>query len=194
MKGFSKPPTTHYPRPFQLALPQHLSHICDHGRSRFDVNLDYMRDFMQIYKRSGFFGISHIKQYTHDEGLNDIRWLDESLYKFLHDFKADRVLSASTVLLVLSDHGQRYAKNRKSVQGLLDERNPFYSVYLPELFRQRYPEEYKSLEGNVDRVIAPMDIHATLLDLIQLEKTHTDNKRTRRKVSFSFWSFKYNEH
>lgn len=188
MKGFSKPPTTHYARPFQLALPKDPRRTCDHGRTMFDVNLDYTRDFMHIYKRSGFFGFSHIKQYTHDEGLNDIGWLDNSLYKFLKDFKQDPVLSSSTVLILLSDHGQRYAKDRKSVQGLLDERNPFYSVYLPELFQKRYPDEYMSLRANADRVIAPMDIHATLLDLIELEKDQIDNnskKRFKRKVNFA---------
>ena len=84
MKGFSSPPTTHYTRPIQLAItPQQL---CNHGVSSFDFNLEYALDFMNVYNNSGFFGFMHIKQYTHNQGLNDIRWLDDSLYRFYENF------------------------------------------------------------------------------------------------------------
>ena len=70
---------------------------------------------------------------------------------------------------MFSDHGPRYSSERKSVKGLLHERNPFFSFYLPDLFKQRYPDAVINLEDNLNTVIAPMDVHATLVDFIDLE-------------------------
>ncbi len=154
-------------RPFQLAKKQ--SNICEYGRSSIQLNIDYLEDFMQNYKSTGFFSFSHIKQYTHNEGLNDITWLDDPLFNFLNRFNSDQSLSESTILFLFSDHGPRYTKLRKSIKGLLHERNPFFSIYIPRLFQKRYPNEYASLQRNLDTVVAPMDIYATLINLISLE-------------------------
>ncbi len=179
MKGFSKPPTTHYMRPLQLVS---TTNLCNHGVSTFKFNLDYAIDFMKIYQDTGFFGFMHIKEYTHNEGKNDIRWLDETLYNFYNDFKASP-LSSNTILVVFSDHGPRYSSSRKSVLGLLHERNPFFSIYLPSLFKTRYPAETLNLRNNMDVISAPMDIHATLLDFIELELNSEKIKDPNNEVS-----------
>ena len=167
MKGFKYKPTTHYMRQFQIAKERNS--VCHYGRTSFKINLDYGEDFMRIYKRDGFFGFNHIKQYTHDENKNNIAWLDDILLEFLKRFKVDESISSNTILFLFSDHGPRYSSIRKSMKGLLNERNPFFSVYIPDLFKKRYPSEYKNLKDNLNKVIAPMDIHASLLNLINLE-------------------------
>ena len=78
-------------------------------------------------------------------------------------FNEDKSLSDTTILFMFSDHGPRYTKLRKSIKGLLHERNPFFSIYIPKLFKQRYPNEFVSLKRNLDTVLAPMDIYATLI-------------------------------
>ena len=118
---------------------------------------------MRHYKETGFFSFSHIKQYTHDDGVNDITWLDNAFLDFLRRFNEDKSLSDTTILFMFSDHGPRYTKLRKSIKGLLHERNPFFSIYIPKLFKQRYPNEFVSLKRNLDTVLAPMDIYATLI-------------------------------
>lgn len=179
MIGFSEPPTTHYPRPFQLAKSD--KNICEYGRTSIQVNLDYIEDFMHKYNDLGFFSFSHIKQYTHNEGLNDITWLDSTFLQFLKNFHEDKTISQDTILFMFSDHGPRYSKFRKSIKGLLHERNPFFSIYVPPLFKERYPNEYASLQDNTNKVLAPMDIHATLLNLIDLE-TGTVRPKSSEKV------------
>ena len=82
-------------RPIQLAIPDQL---CNHGVSTFQFNLDYALDFMNVYKDSGFFGLMHIKQYTHNQGLNDIRWLDDSLHQFYETFKVNFFLDDFNLL------------------------------------------------------------------------------------------------
>ena len=178
MKGFSEEPTTHYTRPFQMARNE--LDICDHGKTTFDMNLDYSRDFMRIYKKYGFFHFMHHKLYTHDQGQRDIRWIDDSFLNFFKEFNSDESLAQNTILVVYSDHGQRYSDKRSSIQGLLEERNPFFSVYIPELFKERYPSEYANFQSNQNVVLAPMDIHATLLDLIDLETVNENQDKVNK--------------
>jgi phosphoglycerol transferase MdoB-like AlkP superfamily enzyme len=155
--------------------------ICDHGVTTLDLNLEYANDFMRLYKETGFFAMNHLKVYTHNDDLNNIRWLDNSLLKFFQSFKADTDLSSSTILIIFSDHGQRFAATRKKIQGLLEERNPFFSIFLPRLFRERYPVEYNNVKRNAEnKLIAPMDIHATFMDLIDLQRGVSN----QGKVSF----------
>ena len=179
MVGFSKPPTTHYPRPLQIA--RNAQEVCEYGRTSIQVNIDYIEDFMRNYKERGFFSFSHIKLYTHDEGKNDVTWLDDPFLRFLTNFYEDPSISQNTILIMFSDHGPRYSKLRKSIKGLLHERNPFFSVYIPPLFKERYPNEYASYSENVNKLVAPMDIHATLLNLIGLEKGTLKPKGTEKE-------------
>ena len=193
-KGFSKPPTTHYSRPFHLAyFADRLdNYTCEYGRSMFQVNMDYVDDFLHTYKDTGFFGISHISMYTHNEQLNDIRNLDDSLFEYFQKFHNDRTVSDNTVLFVYSDHGPRYPKERKAIKGLLNERNPFFSVYIPPLFKQRYPNEYKSITENTNKLVTAIDIHTTLMNILDLEtgqvKPRSAEKVYEKKRALSLFS------
>ena len=142
---------------------------CLNGRTSLSVNLDYANDFMRTYKSTGFFGLMFIADYSHasSDHLNQI---DTDLYDFLFEFAKNEAISNSTILILFSDHGPRFTENRKSMKGLLEERNPFYSIYLPSLFRQRYVREFEMFHKNADKLITPMDIHRTLSDLISMEK------------------------
>lgn len=71
---------------------------------------------------------------------------------------------------MFSDHGPRFSHVRKSIKGLIQERNAFFSIYLPPLFKSRYPNEYENLKENTNKLATPMDIHATLMNLLKLEK------------------------
>lgn len=181
MKGFSSPPTTHYIRPLQMIIPMQ---ICDHGITQFKFNLDYAVDFMNMYKEVGFFGFMHIKQYTHNQGANDIRWLDNEMMNFYKNFNENKLISSNTILVMFSDHGPRYTALRKSIKGLLQERNPFFSLYLPKLFVERYPNAVRNLKENLDTVSTPMDIHETLMDFIRLETDDQTVKNPMAEVNY----------
>jgi hypothetical protein len=183
MTGFSKPPTTHYSRPLHLAYyaEKRNKFYCHYGRSFLRYNLDYYEDFLHTYKDTGFFGMSHFNHYTHDEDFNDITWQDNDLFDFFQKFYNDRTVSDNTVLFVYSDHGPRYDKKRRSLKGLLNLRNPFFSVYIPPLFKQRYPNEYKSLTENTNKPVNAFDFHQTLWNIIDLETGHV-KPRSAEKV------------
>jgi hypothetical protein len=174
MRGFKRPPTTHYGRPFQLARKN--DGYCYNGKSIFNVDLEYAEDFMRIYKNVGFFGMMHLNAYTHDENLNHITWLDDILLEYYKRFYQDKSISSNTILIIYSDHGPRFSKDRKSIKGLLNERNPFFAVYLPELFKQKYPIQTENLKNNINKIITPMDIHRSLINLIELESKHINTE------------------
>ena len=191
MKGMSKPPTDHYPRPYYTALrkldAQSQNGYCAGGRTDLQFVLDYSKDFMQTYKKSGFFGFEFLAQYSHDSSKH-ISWMDDELVKFLEEFKADESISSNTILVLFGDHGPRFSKLRKSIKGLIQQRNAFFSVYLPPLFKSRYPNEYENLKANNDKLATPMDIHATLMNLINLEKGSNEKSSSIEKRDKSLFS------
>lgn len=67
------------------------------------------------------------------------------------------------------------------MKGLLHERNPFVSIRLPELFKTRYRKEYNNLIKNANKLATPLDIHATLTHLIDLE-TKPPSQRDNSQV------------
>lgn len=101
MKGMSEPATDHYPRPFYSALKDINDdgryNYCTSGRTNIQFVLDYTRDFMQIYKKSGFFALEFLATYSH-ESSETISYMDDELVKFLGEFKADESLSSNTIL------------------------------------------------------------------------------------------------
>ncbi len=168
----SKPPTTHYMRPYHLALAgesmfSESSKLCQHGRKQINVMLDYVFDFMLKYKRRGFMGLSFMSEYTHDPNSKR-EWVDDILVEYLEKFITSG-LSKNTILIMFSDHGPRFSDVRASIRGLLEERNPFLSVFMPDLFKTRYPVEYDALTHNKDFLTSPFDVHATLADLLNME-------------------------
>ncbi|CAF0882063.1 unnamed protein product [Brachionus calyciflorus] len=172
LAGMRKQPTDHYTRPFHISIQSipNKKH-CMAGRRNIRVNLEYGENFMSAYKEHGFFGFLFLNEYSHDS-TNILGMVDEDLLKFLEFFYNDKDLMENTILILMSDHGPRFNENRKSVKGLLKERNPFFSMYIPELFKKKYPESYANFDDNTNKLLVPMDIHRTLIDLISLEKNN----------------------
>jgi hypothetical protein len=79
------------------------------------------------------------------------------------------------------------------MKGLLQERNPFLSIYLPKLFKERYLSEYIEFKKNSHKLITPMDLHKTLFNLIDLETNSKKNDKHQRSLSL-FSSIPNQEH
>ena len=56
------------------------------------------------------------------------------------------------------------------MKGLLEERNPFFSIYLPKQFQTRFSEQYKNFKSNLNTLVTPFDIHETMVDLLEMLK------------------------
>lgn len=170
MKGMRNPPTTHYLRPFEIAVDKlglKDGNLCLGGRTHLGAHLQYIEDFMNVYEKHGFFGVMFLGEYSHDSHKH-LQWIDEILYNYLVEFSKSR-FAENTALIFFADHGARFGKMRSTMRGLLRERNPFFSVRLPPLFERRYPEQAAALLSNRNKLTTPMDIYSTLLHMIRLE-------------------------
>ncbi|CAF0955093.1 unnamed protein product [Brachionus calyciflorus] len=190
--GMSKPPTDHYMRPYQLStLKINNKPFCIGGRTHARANIEYGEDFIKRYRNTGFFGTLFISEYSHND-LNTIKYIDEDLLKFLEFFHRDIKLREKTILFVMSDHGPRFQETRRSTVGSLKERNPFLSIHIPEIFKKKYPLEFKNLEENSKRILSPFDVHRTLIDIISLEKTGKLSERNDGRAKSLFSSISKN--
>ena len=155
---------------------------CINEKTVFQLNTDYLKDFMNTYSESGFFGMLHLNQYSHNS-LEHISWIDNDLLDFLKEFNSNLKLKQNTILILYSDHGPRFTANRKSIKGLLEERNPMFSFYIPKLIKEKYPKYYKNIKKNINRLTTPMDIYNTLNNMIYLQKNTYKPYRDNRSLN-----------
>lgn len=171
LNGFDKQPTDHYMRTYYQAIENELSNsekLCVGSRPRHQVMLDYTKDFIQKYNSTNpSFIFSFHAELSHDS-INLIGVADEDVTAWLKSLKSSGLLE-NTVLIMMSDHGNRFAEIRDTLQGKLEERLPFFSFVFPDSFKRRFPAQYRNFQTNVDRLTTPFDVHETLDDLLHLQ-------------------------
>ncbi|CAF0984663.1 unnamed protein product [Brachionus calyciflorus] len=181
--GMRKAPVDHYARPYQISAFAKQKYDCLGGQTHARANFEYGESFADAYKNKGFFGAFFLANYSH-QMTETLQYVEKDLLQFLEFFNNDETLKKNTMLLVMSDHGPRFIHSRKTLTGLLKERNPLLSIYMPELFRQRYPNEYINFLDNTNKLLTPMDVHRTWLDLISLQKNgNLSTKNDNRSIS-----------
>ena len=105
--------------------------------------------------------------------LNTARYAERPLLQFLKRRK--KKLLKNTVLAIFGNHGWRGNGFRDTSQGKLEERLPFLSVTMPTVFREKYPEQFQNMVSNSQLLTSPLDIHATLKDLLRFSKKSGTN-------------------
>ncbi|KAL5005097.1 hypothetical protein ScPMuIL_018553 [Solemya velum] len=174
LKGFNAIPTDHYMRPFWQAvwgsmLRERSEGLCTGDTPHHKYLLDYTRDFFIKYRNVSKFSLTFSTELTHD--TNDpAEYCDEDLVDFLKFLKEHQFLD-NTVLITMADHGSRYNKVRRTVQGKLEERLPFMSLVFPKWFHEEYPHLIRNLYNNIAKITTPFDIHETLLDILNISRT-----------------------
>ncbi len=177
MKGFSNQTCHHYYKHYQMALWDKIKKkisgfrsfddLCIGARKRHAIQLDLMLKFKREY--NGLFNsiaIMHYVENSHDR-IERLDWVDNDLYKFLSTGFNEGLFN-NTAIFLFSDHGSRFTDKRLAKNRYLEERLPFISVYLPQHYREIYPDKYNNLKINSNRLTSPFDIHATVRDLTDL--------------------------
>ncbi|GBM49216.1 hypothetical protein AVEN_158189-1 [Araneus ventricosus] len=167
LKGFKEQPTDHSMRTFFLKLNKVMGNhpkLCLGNKPRHTLMLDWIRQFYEVYSDLPKFAFCFNSELSHDD-YNYIGYADKDMENFLKYLNDSGILE-NTLLIVMSDHGHRFAPIRASQQGKQEERLPFFSFVLPPSMQEKYPLFVENLKKNQNRLSTPFDIHATFLTLL----------------------------
>lgn len=183
LRGMSNKTAHHYMRSYQLSLWSRVSgayfskkdDFCIGSIKRHKKALNLIDEFISMYenKSKNHIAIMHYIENSHD-GNDRANHSDEDLKYFLKtNFENGRF--DNTAIFLYSDHGTRFATERLTSQGDLEERLPFFSIYLPQAYRDSNPIKYKNLVKNSQQLTTALDIYQTIRDLTCLPKSESNN-------------------
>ncbi|XP_060814232.1 uncharacterized protein LOC132906245 [Bombus pascuorum] len=180
LKGFKKQPTDHYMRTFYLAAAPYFRYYnkyCIGSIPRHMVMLNYIKEIFDVYKHQPKFLFGFHGELSHDS-YNDIGAVDEDLHNWLKNLNEFGHLN-NTVLIMMSDHGHRFAEIRNTLQGKQEERLPFFSFVFPPWFKRVYPEAYANFLHNTHYLTTPFDVHKTLESILNFEIPKIGDRQQR---------------
>ncbi|XP_076266476.1 uncharacterized protein LOC143200082 isoform X14 [Rhynchophorus ferrugineus] len=171
-KGFVKPPTDYYFRPYIMATEKlkkvsvHRLYYCTGPENAGERILNLADEFANTFKDYPNFGFFWMNSFSHNN-LNTPSMMDNRLRKFLIDLEDDHIYNNSLVIF-LSDHGMRFGDIRRTPTGWQEERLPFIHFLFPPWFEEKYPKLLQNLRGNTNKLTTPYDLHMTLQHLLVL--------------------------
>ena len=184
--GFLTPPAEYYLRSLSLAMEEHTN-IWNHDRNCIGNQLetkfvlDYLQKFIQKYKQENHFAFTFLTRLTHDD-IQRASTADDVYYNFFKDLHQSGDLH-NTVLIFFSDHGIRFGSLRQKYIGKLEERLPLMTVAFPPWFYTKYPDIYRNLVTNVNRLTSFFDIYETLVDILEFKGSVDQHSRSEHGIS-----------
>ncbi|GFO11177.1 hypothetical protein PoB_003768200 [Plakobranchus ocellatus] len=184
-RSFLYPQASFWDRPVHLAMQTDKGYIRKNGvclgsRPISEFQLHYLLDFIHTFPDKPAFTFTWIDAVTHDDTPN-VGMIEEHLFQFYQTLIATGYLNRTLVIL-FSDHGQRWGKLRRTPNGYVDRRNPFMMLTFPPWFLKKYPYLTNNLGDNTRVLTTHLDTHQMLLDLLyfkRLSKTLFDAIKAR---------------
>lgn len=170
LKGFDEQPTHHYMRTYYLAASPYFktyNKYCIAGIPRHMVMMNYIKTIFNTYKKQPKFVFGFHGELSHDS-YNDIGVVDNDVYSWVKDLYDFGHLN-NTILILMSDHGHRFADIRNTLQGKQEERLPFFSFIFPPWFKQTHPQAYANFVYNTQYLTSPFDVHKTLENILNFD-------------------------
>ncbi|XP_011498196.1 PREDICTED: uncharacterized protein LOC105362451 [Ceratosolen solmsi marchali] len=180
LKGFDEQPTDHYMRTYYLAASPHFKYsksFCMGGIPRHLVMMNHIKSIFNKYKDQPKFIFGFHGELSHDS-YNDIGVADDDVLHWIKDLKESGHLN-NTILILMSDHGHRFAEIRNTLQGKQEERLPFFSFTFPPWFKKNYPQAYANFLFNAQHLTTPFDIHVTLKHILNFKEPKEGDIRNR---------------
>lgn len=180
LRGFKDQPTDHYMRPYYVAAhrewPQSPK-FCVGTTPRHNVMLNHIKHFFKVYEDRPKFLFGFHGELSHDS-YNLIGAADDDFLQFLKDLNHSGMLE-NTLLILMADHGHRFADIRNTIQGKQEERLPFFSFTFPKSFKAKYAKAYSNFLSNVNQLTTPFDIYSTLLNVLHFNVADTVDLQQR---------------
>jgi hypothetical protein len=186
--AFETQPTDNYLRPFSVMMEKRLSSgdgQCYGTRLSFKVLLDNLENTAAAFGAGDddpYFHFTWATKISHNN-FNMLSLGDKPLYKFLKYMNKAGHLN-NTILILMSDHGSRIDKIRKTSQGKLEDRMPLLYFVIPSWFKSRFPKAVKNLQENSQKLTSAYDMHETLKDFMDLSRLDD----LRDELDFGYFS------
>lgn len=188
-KGFSEQPTDYYQRPLIMSMEDNLEikklsglQFCLGRRRTADYVYGFGVEFAERFLGKSIFGLFWANSFSHNY-WRDPSTMDERMVEFFNEMHEKDILENNVVVL-FSDHGQRWGFLRSEKDGYNEERLPMFFLRLPQWFQLKYPEFTNALKINKHRLTSPYDFHMTLKHLALLSQ-NKDNVNNSLEVPLS---------
>ncbi|XP_075987486.1 uncharacterized protein LOC142984060 [Anticarsia gemmatalis] len=132
----------------------------------YQFMLDLTEQFFSLDGKK--FAFTFISDVTHDD-FNMISNADDAFLRLLMNMVVKKLFE-DTLVIVMGDHGTRFASIRNTYQGRIEERLPLMAIILPERLQKLRPEALKALKYNKDVLTTHFDIYPTVLDVLDMKK------------------------
>ncbi|XP_017843855.2 uncharacterized protein LOC108600667 [Drosophila busckii] len=174
--GFKQPPADFYLRPVMVEIDKHtrssvdkeaLIH-CSWDRSYGAVLREFLYRLLPHLAAGPHFSFFWEVQGVHDY-FNFAPLLDAHYTRLLQQLQAAGVLE-HTLVLFMADHGIRLGAFRNTGQGMLEENQPMLIALYPRWLAEAYPLALAQLHANAHSLVTTYDLHATMLDLLDLQQ------------------------
>ncbi|XP_025079509.1 LOW QUALITY PROTEIN: uncharacterized protein LOC112555359 [Pomacea canaliculata] len=159
-------PTDHYMRPFYLEAEKMYKKnflYCLGTTPRHRIFMNWFEELFAYTSHPKFFFGFHREMSRNNN--NPVQALDEDMVLFLERLEKSGHLN-STLLILMSDHGEKNSNVRATQQGKLEERMPYFAFRFPPWVEQVHPQLIRNMEINTKRLTTPFDIHETLLEVL----------------------------
>lgn len=184
-KGFTKKMFDYDYHWFWLRLEQvngnRSSKNCFFNEPLPKISIDIARKHVITLKDSLQFIVNVVTETTQSSD-NSVEKIDNYLLQFWKDvFEGDYL--QNTFVIFASDHGLRQGNIRSTYVGAMEDRLPFYGIWFPRWFYEKYPHIEENIDGNLDVVSSMFDVHETLLDVAMANYNGKQRKRKSRGQS-----------
>ncbi|XP_059178759.1 uncharacterized protein LOC131957926 [Physella acuta] len=157
--GFNSTPTDHSMRPYFIAAESMYKHFLPYcvGSEPLHIRfLNWFKDVFKMYGRKPKFVFGFHSEFSHKNN-NEMKKMDEDLLNFLKYLNTSGILD-HTIMILMSDHGTRYEEVRRTPQGKLEERLPYFSFRFPHSFYDKYPKQFLNFKNNLHKLVTPFDV------------------------------------
>lgn len=190
MLGFKDQPVHHYLRPYFLEAERaapFFKKYCMGSKPIHKVFLDWLKETIEASSGTPFFTFGFFSGYSHNSVDGCVNQADRDVKHFLNYLSKSSLIDKTFVIL-MSDHGLRVGETRKFEQGKLEERMPYFGMYMPNNYKQQYPEKMTYLLSNSNRLTTPFDIYKTLLEILDTRDSMATRSQGQLSRAFSLFT------
>lgn len=189
-KGFVDEPTDYYVRPFWVQTDKKFlfnkdifADVCYAEEAKFDILLRQAKSFLihgNKNQRPTFTFLMNIG--VNHQDFNELKMLDTHLSNFILNFDNYH----NTIFMIMGDHGNRFGPLVETEIGSIEERMPFFGLFLPPSLTIKQPSIAKNLLKNEYRLTSWFDINLMLHDILQKNFSEITHKQ-HSQSAFSPW-------